>query len=114
MGRKNALRVVLIVGALVLGTLPGWVSAAPPAQEPGQNLLKNPGFEGISCNPASPPGWCYDNWNRDTFNGMPYGEIYTPQGWVTFWSEGTNPADGRPFGRPECKVIPNQDPFLGP
>lgn len=113
--RKNFLLWgILVTGGLILGLLPTWASAAPSLQEPGQNLLKNPGFEGLSCNPASPPGWCYDNWTRDTYTGVPYGEIYTPQGWVTFWSEGTNPADGRKYGRPECKVIPRQPPFLGP
>ncbi len=74
-------------------------------------LLKNPGFEGLNC-PAE--GWCSNNWTRDTFNGVPYGEIFTPQGWVTFWTEGVNPVDGRNFGRPECKVIPNAPPFVGP
>ena len=112
--RRHVIWVSLVVFALVLAAVPKWVQAAPQAQEPGQNLLKNPGFEGITCSPSSPPGWCYDNWTRDTFNGIPYPEIYTPQGWVTFWSEGVNPVDGRNYGRPECKVIPNQPPFIGP
>lgn len=106
------LRRALLVAVLflVLSTaLPLTSRAIPPAQQ--GELLKNPGFEGINC-PAD--GWCPDNWTRDTFTGVPYGEIYTPQGWVTFWSEGVNPADGRKFGRPECKVIPNQPPFVGP
>lgn len=47
-------------------------SAAPPLT-PGPlgmealNLLMNHGFEGIACNPDSAPGWCDDNWTRDTF-----------------------------------------------
>lgn len=114
MGKKSGLWTVAVAAVLVLGTLSGWANAAPSLQGTGENLLKNPGFEGLTCNPASPPGWCYDNWTRDTYNGIPYGEIFTPQGWVTFWSEGTNPADGRKYGRPECKVIPKQAPFLGP
>lgn len=67
------------------------------------NLLSNPGFEGIgiSVDNDAPN---YGNWTRDTFNGIPYGEIFTPEGWVTWWSE-----DG--YKRPECKVIPNEAPF---
>jgi len=104
----------LAVVVLLLGSVPAWVGAAPPVQEPGVNLLQNPGFEGITCDPGSAPGWCEGNWTRDTYNGIPYSEIFTPQGWVTFWSEATNPTDGRNYGRPECKVIPNAAPFLGP
>lgn len=107
----------ILLAAVLLGMMPAFSLAAPnpsqPAQE-GTNLLKNPGFEGITCRPDSPAGWCYDNWTRDTFNGSVWGEIYTPQGWVTFWSEGVNPHDGRNYGRPECKVIPKQSPFIGP
>lgn len=109
--RKIATSVTLVLLGLIVAGVPTWVQAAPRAQQPSENLLKNPGFEGLTCNPASPPGWCYDNWTRDTFNGIPYAEIYTPQGWVTFWSERVNPVDGRNYGRPECKVIPNQAPF---
>ena len=75
----------------------------PTLQEPGTNLLQNPGFEGIgkpSNNSLPNPG----NWTRDTFNGIPYSEIFTPEGWVTWWQEGE-------FKRPECKVIPNEHPF---
>jgi hypothetical protein len=116
MVRKRTL-IRILLGAVLLGTAPLLSLAAPsvsrPAQE-GQNLLRNPGFEGITCAPNSGAGWCNDNWNRDTFNGNVYQEIYTPQGWVTFWSNGTNPSDGRKYGRPECKVIPRVDPFIGP
>jgi LysM repeat protein len=111
MRRKERLWVVLAVLSLLVGTVPQWVSAAPPAQEGGENLLVNPGFEGINC-PSG--GWCDGNWTRDTYNSSVYGEIFTPQGWTTFWNAGTNPADGRQYGRPECKVIPNAPPFVGP
>ncbi|MFP4394647.1 MAG: LysM peptidoglycan-binding domain-containing protein [Anaerolineales bacterium] len=75
----------------------------PVVQEPGTNLLKNPGFEGIGrpVNNSSPNS---NNWTRDTFTGTPYGEIFTPEGWVTWWQEGE-------FKRPECKVVPNEHPF---
>ncbi len=114
--QKRALLGVL-VAVVLLGMVPV-VSMAGlhPVRlvQEGQNLLQNPGFEGITCDPNSAPGWCNDNWTRKTFNGAVYSEIYTPQGWVTFWSEGKNPVDGRNYGRPECKVIPRKDPFVGP
>jgi LysM repeat protein len=104
----------IFVAALLVGMVPVSSVAAPglsrPTQE-GDNLLQNPGFEGINC-PAS--GWCEGNWTRETHTGVTYSEIFTPQGWVTYWSEGTNPVDERQYGRPECKVIPNAAPFVGP
>jgi LysM repeat protein len=104
----------ILLAAVLAGMVPVSSLAAPtnsrPAQE-GENLLQNPGFEGINC-PAS--GWCEGNWTRDTFTGAVYEEIFTPEKWVTYWNKGTNPADGRKYGRPECKVIPNAAPFLGP
>lgn len=116
MVRKRILVGILLI-VVLLGVTPLFSLAAPgrsrPAQE-GEELLKNPGFEGITCAPSSSSGWCDDNWNRDTFNGSVYQEVYTPQGWVTFWSNGTNPVDGRKYGRPECKVIPRVEPFVGP
>jgi hypothetical protein len=36
-----------------------------------------------------------------------YDNIFTPQGWVTWWREGGD------YGRPEVKVIPNEPPFTG-
>ena len=116
MVRKRTL-VGILLAAMLLGTaLPFSLAAPSPSRllQEGGNLLKNPGFEGITCAPGSQPGWCDDNWNRDTFNGSVYQEIYTPQGWVTFWSQAKNPADGRKYGRPECKVIPRVPPFVGP
>jgi LysM repeat protein len=73
-------------------------------QDPGPNLLDNPGFEGLGVSPDNEqPN--PDNWTRTTYNGSVYGEIFTPEGWVTWWQE----TDG--FKRPECKVIPNEHPF---
>jgi LysM repeat protein len=79
---------------------------APLQQEIGANLLVNPGFEGIG-KPMdnSMPNW--NNWTRDTFNGAQYGEIFTPEGWVTWWQEGE-------FGRPECHVIAKEADFVNP
>jgi len=80
-------------------------SALP--QEVGTNLLVNPGFEGIGrAIDNSSPNW--NNWTRDTYTGVQYGEIYTPEGWVTWWQEGSG------FGRPECLVIAKEHPFLDP
>ena len=75
----------------------------PNPQQVGVNLLVNPGFEGIGRsvdNSTVNEG----NWTRDTFTGAQYGEIFTPEGWVTWWEEGE-------FKRPECKVIPKEHPF---
>ncbi len=98
--------VVGVLGMLVLALLPIPAAMAIPEAytlSQGENLLANPGFEGIGkpMNNSSPN---YDNWTRDTYTGVPYGEIFTPQGWVTWWQEGE-------YKRPECKVIPNEHPF---
>jgi len=72
---------------------------------PPKNVLTNPGFEGIGLpedNDAPNPG----NWTRDTFNGVEYGEIFTPEGWVTWWEE-----DVGTHGRPEAHVIPREIPY---
>ncbi|HOT92860.1 MAG TPA: hypothetical protein PLJ78_16150 [Anaerolineae bacterium] len=69
-------------------------------------LLVNPGFEGIGV-PVDNSVFVPGNWTRDTFTGVEYGEIFTPEGWVTWWEEGE-------YGRPECKVIPNEPPFTSP
>ncbi len=76
----------------------------PPTPAAGPNLLENPGFEGIG-KPVDNRMPNPDNWTRDTFNAVPYSEIFTPEGWSIWWKEG----DG--YGRPECKVIPNEPPF---
>jgi uncharacterized repeat protein (TIGR01451 family) len=70
---------------------------------PLQNMLLNPGFEGIGV-PVSNAAPNPDNWTRDTFDGIEYGEIFTPEGWVTWWEEG----DHR---RPEARVIPREIPY---
>jgi len=77
--------------------------AKPIAQEIGTNLVANPGLEGIGL-PTNNTQSNYGNWTRATFSGAEYGEIFTPEGWVTWWQEGD-------FKRPECKVIPNEHPF---
>ncbi len=102
----HRLKAISLFTLLVMAMLPSAaVQATPLHQEPGTNLLVNPGFEGIGrpLNNSTPN---YNNWTRDTFNGVPYGEIFTPEGWVTWWQEGE-------FKRPECKVIPNEPPFNG-
>jgi len=78
---------------------------SPYRQDIGTNLLVNPGLEGIgrSIDNSTPNS---GNWTRDTFTGAQYGEIFTPEGWVTWWEEGE-------YKRPECKVIPNEAPFNG-
>jgi LysM repeat protein len=111
MKHKRAIGIALTLAALLLTTTSVWVAASPVPQEVGQQLLANPGFEGINC-PSS--GWCDGNWTRATFNDGLYSEIFTPEGWVTFWNEANNPAAEGEYGRPECKVIPNAAPFLGP
>jgi LysM repeat protein len=78
--------------------------SSPQQQTAGVNLLVNPGFEGIG-KPIDNTQPNPDNWTRVTYTGAQYGEIYTPDGWVTWWNE-----EGE-FKRPECKVIPNEAPF---
>ena len=100
----------ILLATVLLGTVPVFSLAMPdrsrPAQE-GQNLLQNPGFEGITCAPGSEPGWCPDNWTHDTHDGSLHDNIYTPQGWVTWWRKGGE------YGQPEVKTIPNVAPFKG-
>ncbi len=77
--------------------------AVTARQQIGVNLLENSGFEGKGvANDNTKPN--YGNWTRDTFTGAVYGEIFTPEGWLAWWEEGD-------YGRPECKVIPNEYPF---
>lgn len=100
------------LGLTALTILPvSLAQARAPWQQPEQqNLLLNPGFEGYnrSQDNAEPNAV---NWTRDTFNNISYREIYTPQGWITFWREGGEGEDV--FGRPECKLVPNAPPFDG-
>lgn len=103
-----------LVGILLVTTLLGTVpilSLAMPgpsrnAQE-GTELLRNPSFEGLSCRPGSQPGWCLDNWTHDVFDGSFHDNIFTPQGWVTWWRKGGG------YGQPEVKTIPRVPPFTG-
>jgi len=68
------------------------------------NLLKNPGFEG--------------DWTRDTHLGIEFAEIFTPEGWVTWWSQEKkvphDPENRVGYAKPETKVIPNKAPFVDP
>ncbi|MCK4450771.1 MAG: hypothetical protein KAX26_09285, partial [Anaerolineae bacterium] len=101
----------VLLAAVLLGTVQVFSLAAPdlswPAQE-GTNLLKNPGFEGITCRPDSEPGWCLDNWsNNANHDGTFHDNIFTPQGWITWWRKGGD------YGQPEVKTIPNVAPFTG-
>ena len=100
------LLIVVLVGAIpILGVAAP--SSSHPAQE-GTELLKNPGFEGLSCAPGSEPPECLDNWsNSANFDGSFHDNIFTPQGWITWWRKGGN------YGQPEVKTIPNVAPFTG-
>jgi LysM repeat protein len=60
------------------------------------------------CSPSSAEGWCDDNWGRATHDGSVHDNIFTPQGWVSWWRKGDN------YGQPEIKTIPKVDPFIGP
>ncbi len=97
---------LLALAAMMSSPVLATEMARPALQEPGANLLQNPGFEGIGrpLNNSSPNS---NNWTRDTFTGATYGEIYTPEGWVTWWQEGD-------FGRPECHVIAREADFIEP
>ncbi|RLC87822.1 MAG: hypothetical protein DRJ03_04795 [Chloroflexi bacterium] len=108
--QKRMLLGILLV-AVLLGMAPAWGIAAPDLSESAQEgteLLKNPGFEGLSCAPDSEPGWCEDNWsNTANFDGSFHDNIFTPQGWTTWWRKGGD------YGQPEVKTIPNVAPFTG-
>jgi LysM repeat protein len=100
----------ILLAAVLLGMVPALGVAAPDpsrqAQE-GTNLVRNPGFEGITCRAGSEPGWCLDNWTHDVADGSFHDNIFTPQGWVTWWRKGDD------YGQPEVKTIPNVAPFTG-
>jgi len=72
-------------------------------------MLNNGGMEGIT----RPGGW-----TRQTHTGQEYGEIFTPEGWTTFWKEGLpvphDPDNHDGYGRPEMQVIQTVPPFLVP
>lgn len=103
---RHVLAGLILLVALFVVARPLRAQEGPPRrQEPGPNLLVNPGFEGIG-RPVHNAEPNPDNWTRDTFNGAQYGEIFTPAGWAAWWEE--------EFGRPEYKVIPNEPPFNTP
>lgn len=115
---KKRTLIGILLTSVLLGVVPVFSVAAPDLSQltqDGTNLLSNPGFEGLVCRATSPPGECWDNYTSDTFTGVTYPEIATPQGWVTFWNEQGNPLDGGwPFGRPECKIVSNWGPWKEP
>lgn len=99
------LLIVVLVGAIPLG---GAAAPGSSSLTQGTELLKNPGFEGLSCAPGSEPPECLDNWsNSANFDGSTHDNIFTPQGWITWWRKGGN------YGQPEVKTIPNVAPFNG-
>jgi len=109
--QKRILYGILLV-TIVLGVLPALSLAAPeqsPPQEEQPNLAINPGFEGISCRAGSEPPECLDNWTHDVHwpDEPIHDNIFTPQGWITWWRKGGN------YGQPEVKTIPNVPPFTG-
>jgi LysM repeat protein len=107
--QKRTLIGILLAAAL-LGAVPVFSLAMPSPWRNTQEeteLLRNPGFEGISCRPGSEPGWCLDNWTHDTFDGSIHDNIFTPQAWITWWRKGSD------YGQPEVKTIPRVPPFTG-
>lgn len=101
----------ILLATLVLGISPALSLAAPePAPERQEtNLAVNPGFEGISCRPGSVAPECLDNWTHNVHwpDEPIHDNIFTPQGWITWWRRGGN------YGQPEVKTIPNVAPFTG-
>jgi LysM repeat protein len=96
----------ILLASMILGILPVLSLAAPePAPERQEtNLAVNPGFEGLTCAPDSPPGKCHGNYTHDCHDGSFHDNIFTPQGWVTWWRSGGN------YGQPELHTIPADDP----
>jgi LysM repeat protein len=109
--RLNVVVALSVLALMLFGLILSPAAQAAELQSPlqqsaGTNLLVNPGFEGIGKpDDNSLPNW--DNWTRDTFTGAQIPEIYTPEGWVTWWSENG-------YKRPECLVIQRAEPFLDP
>jgi hypothetical protein len=100
----------LVLTTVLLGTVASISFANPelsPVAQDGTNLLKNPGFEGLTCAPSSAAGWCDDNWTHDAHDGSVHGNVFTPQGWVSWWRTGGD------YGQPEIKTIPAVAPFIG-
>ncbi|HDQ72159.1 MAG TPA: LysM peptidoglycan-binding domain-containing protein [Chloroflexi bacterium] len=110
MNRKKLLTGIMLVAALIVSVpiiATAGLERSNPVQEAGQELLKNPGFEGISCRAGSEPGWCLDNWTHDVHYSSFHDNIFTPQGWVSWWRKGGD------YGQPEVKTIPRIEPFTG-
>jgi LysM repeat protein len=101
----------ILLAAVLLGMIPALGMAAPSPSQPAQagtELLRNPGMEGLSCKAGSVPPECLDNWsNTGNYDGSFHDNIFTPQGWVTWWRTGGD------YGQPEVKTIPNLPPFNG-
>lgn len=91
---------LLFVMALLCACTPRTQDAVTQ-EMPVENLLENPGFE--------------EGWTRETIYWTPdggpfynpFGEIFTPDDWVTWWREGFPCATAYTFkeGRPEVQVI---------
>jgi len=107
MKRKRLIGFLVALMLLTAGPALILMSQASPASAQ-ENLLKNPGFEGITCRPDSEPPECLDNWsNNANFDGSFHDNIFTPQGWITWWRKGGD------YGQPEVKTIPKVPPFTG-
>jgi LysM repeat protein len=107
---QNRILISVLLAAGLLGAVPTFSVGVPVSSLHAQdqtNLLKNPGFEGLSCDPSSPPGKCHGNYDQGRVHvndGVIRDNVFTPQGWVTWWREGGN------YGQPEVQVIPADDP----
>ena len=102
MVRQRRAAGILVMAALV-GTVPILSLAGPPASEHqtgSDNLLHNPGFEG-----SYVVGLVHVN------DGVYRDNIFTPEGWVTWWRQGMG--DGGEFGQPEVQVIAADHPNYG-
>ena len=100
----------VVLTTMLLGAAASVSFADPelsPVAQDGTNLVKNPGFEGITCAPTSQPGWCDDNWTHDAHDGVVRGNIFTPQGWVSWWREDSD------YGQPEVMTIPRAGDYTG-
>ncbi len=108
--RVIATIVLLLALLLLLSVEPRAWSPLIAHTQPTVSMLTNPSFEG--------------GWTRDTLYWTPeggpfddeFGEIFTPEGWVTWWREGF-PCPGTDkfaLGRPEVKVIDLDTGFPDP
>jgi LysM repeat protein len=102
MVRRRRVAGILLV-AVFVGTVPVTSLAGPPASEQttgSGNLLYNPGFEG-----SYVVGLVHVN------DWIFRGNIFTPEGWVTWWRQGL--CDGGEYGQPEVQVISADHPNYG-